>query len=44
LDFLRNVCRNSFGHYLIDAYKTNCKGKKIWTYKRIYKGLRKWWD
>jgi hypothetical protein len=27
LDYLRNLCRNSFGEYLIDAYKTNCKGK-----------------
>jgi hypothetical protein len=29
LDYLRNLCRNSFGEYLIDAHKTNCKGKKI---------------
>jgi hypothetical protein len=29
LDILRNFCVKSFGRYLIDAYKTNCKGKKI---------------
>jgi hypothetical protein len=27
--YLTDLCRNSFNQYLIDAYKTNCKGKKI---------------
>jgi hypothetical protein len=27
--YLTDLCRNSFCEYLIDAYKTNCKGKKI---------------
>jgi hypothetical protein len=29
LVYLTDLCSNLFGEYLIDAYKINCKGKKI---------------
>jgi hypothetical protein len=29
MDYLRNVCRNEFGKYLIDIYKNTCTGEEL---------------